>query len=223
VRTLRRTASTLLPGTFERAFSASVAIAHLCRVGHRRVLAPALADIFESGTRVVRKARMPTRRGVLEFLGNQVLVSTVAWTAGLMAGRLVHSFFEVRSFRNLWGLASANGRALVSPDDYRAITALTSFFAGLVMLIVVRHFLLRLITEFRALRLERAMGLQSSSRSVVAPSCSGVLRADASSRPPAPPAPVAPDEHLRCRVPAAALRRLPDDARLRQRRSLHRV
>jgi hypothetical protein len=118
----------------------------------------AIGDVFESSARVARKVHMPTRKGILGFFGNQVLINAVAWTAGVMAAGLVKSFFEVRGLRNLWGLFAPRGRTLVSADDYQMIMTLMSYSAGLMMLILVRHLILRLISEFRSLRLERAQG-----------------------------------------------------------------
>ena len=50
-----------------------------------------------------------------------------------------------------------NGRrvTVVSADDYRVIMTLTSYTAGLIMLILMRHLVLRLATEFRDVRGER--------------------------------------------------------------------
>jgi len=114
-----------------------------------------IADVFESWVRVARKTHLPTRKGIFEFFGNQVLINAVAWTAGVVAAGLVRSFFEVRGFRNLWGLIAPKSRTLVSAGDYQTIMTLMSCSAGLVMLILVRHLILRSITEFRSLRLER--------------------------------------------------------------------
>lgn len=116
----------------------------------------AIADFFESCARVVRKTHVPTRKGVLAFFGNQVLINAVAWTAGVIAAGFVKNFFEVKGFRNLWGLTASRSRTLVSADDYHLIMTLTSYAAGLIMLILVRHLILRLITEYHSLRLERA-------------------------------------------------------------------
>lgn len=113
-------------------------------------------DVGESFARVVRKTQMPSREGVLGFFGNQVLVNAVAWTAGVLAATLVRNFFEVKGFRNLWGLVSS--RNVVSADDYRLIVTLASYSAGLSMLILMRHLVLRLVAEFRSLRVERAQG-----------------------------------------------------------------
>jgi hypothetical protein len=121
----------------------------------RRAIGQVLPDLVASCTRVVRKTRLPSPQGVLAFLGNQLLANAVGWTAGVMAAGLVETFFEARSIRNLWGLAVWGGRTLVSPDDYRMIMTLTSHTAGLIMLILTRHLVLRLVTEFRDLRLER--------------------------------------------------------------------
>jgi hypothetical protein len=103
----------------------------------------------------VRKTRLPTWKSIGRYLGHQVLINSVAWTAGLLAVGLVRSFFEVRSFRNLWGLFAWGDRTLVSADDYQAMTNVTSYLAGLVILIFVRHFILRVSTELHDLRLER--------------------------------------------------------------------
>jgi hypothetical protein len=115
-----------------------------------------LPDLVSSGARVVRKARLPSRGGIVAFFGNQLWANAVAWTAGLIAAGLVEAFFEQRSMRNLWGLAAWGGRTLVSTDDYRVIMTLTSYTTGLVMLILMRHLVLRWVSEFRDLRLERS-------------------------------------------------------------------
>ena len=115
-----------------------------------------LSDLVASCARVVRKTRLSSPQGVLSFFGDQLLANAVAWTAGVMAADLVGTFFEARSIRNLWGLAAWGGhRTLVSADDYHMIVTLTSYTAGLIMLILMRHLILRLVTEFRDLRLER--------------------------------------------------------------------
>lgn len=124
----------------------------------RRAAGGPITDLFEAGVRVVRKTRLPTRRGVLGFFGNQVLVNAVAWTAAVAAAGLVKHFFEVRGLRNLWGLTAWSSRTVVSADDYQTITGLLAYSAGLVMLILVRHLVLRLIAELHSLRIERTQG-----------------------------------------------------------------
>ncbi len=121
----------------------------------RLAIGQALSDLVASCTRVVRKTRLPSAQGLLAFFGNQLLANAVAWTAGVMAAGMVETFFEARSIRNLWGLAAWGGRTLVSAGDYRMIVTLTSYTAGLIMLILMRHLVLRLVSEFRDLRLER--------------------------------------------------------------------
>ena len=122
----------------------------------RRASGQLLPDLVSSGARVVRKTRLPSREGVLAFFGKQLWANAVAWTAGVMAAGLVEAFFEQRSMRNLWGLAGWGGRTLVSADDYRVIMTLTSYTTGLLMLILMRHLVLRWVSEFRDLRLERS-------------------------------------------------------------------
>jgi hypothetical protein len=117
----------------------------------------AILDFVESWERVVRKTERPTREGVLRFLGNQVLINTVAWTAGVAAAGFVKNFFEVRGFRNLWGLTAPGSRSLVSADDYALIVNVASYSAGLIMLILARYLILRVVAEFHALRRERAL------------------------------------------------------------------
>jgi hypothetical protein len=124
----------------------------------RQAFRQTIEDILESGVRVVRKSEWPTRDGVLKFLGNQVLINSVAWSAGLVTAGLVKNFFEVRGFANLWGLAPRNGRSLVSAADYELIVNVASYSSGLLILILVRYLILRLIAEFHALRRERTIG-----------------------------------------------------------------
>ena len=114
-----------------------------------------LLDLVESCARVASATRMPSRKGFLDFFGSQLLGNAVGWTAGVMAASLVETFFEARSMRNLWGLAAWGRRTVVSADDYRVIMTLTSYTAGLIMLILMRHLVLRLATEFRDVRGER--------------------------------------------------------------------
>ena len=112
------------------------------------------------------------------FLCHQLLINSVAWTAGLIAAGLVASLFELRGLRNLWDLAASGSRTLVSARDYRLIMALTSFCAGLLMMIVVRQFILRWIDEIRSLRLERMQGrlLLRSAEFVEQRDCDGRLQ-----------------------------------------------
>ena len=121
----------------------------------RRAIGQVLPDLVASCARVVRKTRLPSPQGVLAFFGNQLFANAVAWTAGIMAAGLVETFFEARSIRNLWGLAAWGGRTLVSADQYRMMMTVTSYTAGLIMLILMRHLVLRLATEFRDVRGER--------------------------------------------------------------------
>ena len=114
-----------------------------------------IEDMLESGARVVRNSEWPTREGVLKFLGNQLLINTIAWSAGLIAAGLVKNFFEIRGFSNLWGLAPQKGRSLVSAADYELIVNVASYASGLLMLIFVRYLILRLIAEFHAVQKER--------------------------------------------------------------------
>src|SRR5262249_59591144 len=121
-----------------------------------------LPDLVASCARLVRKTRLPSSQGVFAFFGNQLLANAVGWTAGVTAAGLVETFFEARSMRNLWGLAAWGGRTLVSADAYRVIMTLTSYTTGLVMLILMRHLVLRWFSEFRDLRLERSERDQAS-------------------------------------------------------------
>jgi hypothetical protein len=131
--------------------------------GNRIALRQATADAFEGAARVVRSTRLPTRKGAVGFFTYQLLINSVAWTAGLIAAGLVTSFFEVRGLRNLWGLTASGSRTVVSADDYQLIMTLTSFCAGLLMMIFVRHFILRWIAEIRSLHQERERGQSASS------------------------------------------------------------
>jgi hypothetical protein len=128
------------------------------RAGTQNALRQAAEDALEGAARVVRSTRLPTRKGMLGFFTYQLLTNSVAWTAGLIAASLVTRFFEVRGLRNLWGLTASGSRALVSAEDYQLIMTLTSFCAGLLMMMIVRHFILRWIDETRSLQVERERG-----------------------------------------------------------------
>jgi hypothetical protein len=73
----------------------------------------------------------------------------------MAAAGLVTWFFEVRGLRNLWGVLPTGGRALVTAEDYQLILSLTSFCAGMSMMVFVRHILFRWIAEVRLVRRER--------------------------------------------------------------------
>lgn len=114
-----------------------------------------ISDFFESCGRVVRKTHVPTSGSLLAFVGDQLLVNVVAWTAAGLGVLVVQRFFEAKGLRNLWGLAVWRDRTLVSADDYHVITTVTSYSVGLLMLLLVRHLVLRVIREFHALRRQR--------------------------------------------------------------------
>jgi len=142
----------------------------------------ATADFVESARRVARKTQMPTRDGVVAFFWNQILINAVAWTVGVFAAGLVKHFFEVRGFRNLWGLTASSTRSLVSADAYQTIMIVASYSAGLVMLILMRHLILRTIAELYALRLERAGGSPAADGAPAAHDRSGPPNADPKGR-----------------------------------------
>jgi hypothetical protein len=121
----------------------------------QRAIRQVVLDFVESITRVASATRMPSRKGFLDFFGSQLMGNAVGWTAGVMAAGFVETYFEAKSIRNLWGLAAWGDRTVVSADDYRIIMTLTSYTAGLIMLILVRHLVLRLAAEFRDVRGER--------------------------------------------------------------------
>lgn len=114
-----------------------------------------VADVAEGGLRVIGSIRLPTREGLVEFFTHQILVNVAGWMAGLVTAHVVTRLFEVRGFRNLWGLAGSGDRTLVSADDYRLIMTITGFTIGLLTMLFVRHFLMRWISETRTLRAER--------------------------------------------------------------------
>lgn len=116
------------------------------------------ADLAEAVARVARKTHWPTWPGIAGYLGHQALANTLAWTAGVVTAELTKRYFEVRGLRNAWGLFASRHRTLVSADDYELILTVASYTAGLVMLMVVRHLVLRVITEFHGLRSERRRG-----------------------------------------------------------------
>jgi hypothetical protein len=115
----------------------------------------AVADAFEGASRLVLSTRLPSGQGLRDFVTHQILINSVAWTAGIAASGLVTRFFEVRGFRNLWGLTTPGSRKLVCANDYQLIMMAASFCSGLLMMILIRHFLLRWVEEVRSLRMER--------------------------------------------------------------------
>lgn len=121
----------------------------------RPTLRQSIEDACEGAVRLTRSFRLPTQREVSDFFGRQVLVNCVAWAAGMAAAGLVTWFFEVRGLGNLWGLLPTGGRTLVTAEDYQLILSLTSFCAGMSMMVFVRHILFRWIAEVRLVRRER--------------------------------------------------------------------
>lgn len=113
-------------------------------------------DLVESVVRVTRGFRVPTRTDLVKFAGNQLLVNAVAWTAAILSTTLVQRFFEEKSLRNLWGLLPPNDRSLLDPADFETLTIATSYAVGLLILVFVRHLVLRILTELRLVRRARA-------------------------------------------------------------------
>ena len=113
-------------------------------------------DLVESVVRVARGFRVPTRTDLAKFAGNQLLVNAVAWTAAILSTRLVQRFFEEKSVRNLWGLLPPNDRSLLDRADFETLTIATSYTVGLLILVFVRHLVLRILNELRSLRRARA-------------------------------------------------------------------
>jgi hypothetical protein len=138
----------------------------------RPALLQALEDGCEGAVRLTRSIRLPTQKEISDFLSRQALVNCVAWVSGMAAAGLVTWFFEVRGLRNLWGLLPAGGRTLVTAEDFQLILSLTSFCAGMSMMVFVRHILFRWLTEVRLVRrerVERLPGLSGMPATTVGP------------------------------------------------------
>ncbi len=124
----------------------------------RSLSAELAADVVEGGWRVVQSIRWPTWGGAVDFFTHQVVVNLVGWMAGFATAHLVTRWFEVRGLRNLWGLVASGDRTLVSADHHRLIMTFTGFTVGLLMMLFVRHCLMRWIAETRSLRADRRGG-----------------------------------------------------------------
>jgi len=137
-----------------------------------------VADVAAGAWSVTSSIRLPTRQGLIDFFTHQVLVNMVGWMTGLATAHVVTRLFEVRGFRNLWGLAASDSRTLVSADDHRLITTLTGFTVGLLMMLFVRHFLMRWISETRAIRADRRGSRQPDTEDRPLPLCPPVTQLD---------------------------------------------
>jgi hypothetical protein len=115
-----------------------------------------LRDLALAFRRVVDNTSRPTKQELHAFVRNELVANSVGWTAGLLGVGLVDSFMETRGLTNLWGLLSPRNKAIVSAETYAAVSWFASYATGLFILIVVRHFLLRTLQEYRAVRADKS-------------------------------------------------------------------
>lgn len=107
-------------------------------------------DAVRSVIGVVRV--VPSVRGAVTLFGDEIVGTAVGWTAGLTGAALVSTLFEKKGIQNLWGLAGRRDRMLVSRETYEWMSSITSFVVGLLVLIVVRHFVRSWLAEFNRVR-----------------------------------------------------------------------
>jgi hypothetical protein len=88
------------------------------------------------------------------FVFEELLAVVAGWTAGLMSIRIVHSYFTTRNINNLWGLSKKDGRTLVSKDELERMEDITSYIAGLIMLLLVQFLIQRLVARLKVIREE---------------------------------------------------------------------
>jgi hypothetical protein len=92
-----------------------------------------------------------TRKNIAKYLYDQLTGNFAGFVIGLSATSLVSNFFETRSIRNLWGIASK--KTVVSKDTFGALEWIISIVIGFIvfelMTKVVKQKLDWLVPTFR--------------------------------------------------------------------------
>jgi hypothetical protein len=105
--------------------------------------------VFSHMTSVSKK--YITRKNVAKYLYDQLTGNFAGFVVGLSATGLVSRFFETRSIRNLWGIASK--KTVVSKDAFSALEWIISIVIGFIvfeiMTRVVKEKLDRLVPTFK--------------------------------------------------------------------------
>lgn len=81
-------------------------------------------------------SRKKLAREILEEFVN----NGIGYIAGLMTYNYLSRYIEVRSARNLWGLANFKKKTLVSPETFEVLSVVISAVVGFLILKLVTHF-----------------------------------------------------------------------------------
>ncbi|WMJ75186.1 hypothetical protein RCC89_18745 [Cytophagaceae bacterium ABcell3] len=80
---------------------------------------------------------MEKEEGFFTYLFKEIAENFVGFLTGMGVAGLLSSFFETRSIKNLWGLASK--KTIVSKTEYEFMETAISFIAGFIVLMLVRY------------------------------------------------------------------------------------
>jgi len=80
----------------------------------------------------------PTKfRKTFRIVTEELLANGVGWITGLVAANLVSYFFAARSWKNLWGIASA--KMVVDKHTFNILEWLTAALVGYIVLVLVNR------------------------------------------------------------------------------------
>lgn len=120
---------------------------------NKKLVLEFLNDVKKSFINVVVGTKLPDKKGWGSFILHQVIINGAGWTAGILASDLVGSYFKTKSAKNLWGLKGRHdGKTMITKEEFEMYSWWASYAFGLIILILVRHFLIQTIEEYKKLR-----------------------------------------------------------------------
>ena len=84
-------------------------------------------------------------RRVLRIVFEEFIANGIGWISGLIAADLVSHFFAARSWKNLWGLASA--KVAVKAETFNILEWLAAAIIGFAVLLLVNKLIAQRLLE----------------------------------------------------------------------------
>ena len=96
----------------------------------------------------------PTRQRLIQDL----IANAVSYGIAMMVSGILHHFFAVKNFRNLWGiLGRKKGKMLIDADTYAWIDWTLTFLIGLFVFTIMEHVMHHAIAWYKKKREESKM------------------------------------------------------------------
>ncbi|MDF2455135.1 MAG: hypothetical protein K0R51_1128 [Cytophagaceae bacterium] len=88
----------------------------------------------------------PTRQRLIQDL----IANAISYGIAILVSGILHRFFAVRSFRNLWGIVGKKkGKVMIDGDTYAWIDWTLTFIIGLFVFTIMEHVMEHVINWYK--------------------------------------------------------------------------